>query len=150
MVKNQHDTIVKQWMLNAGGEYKSDEFLKVLKDMGIKILQSAPHTSQQNGCAEHFMQTSMDKAQAMCLQACLSQSWWEFAVEHAVHCYNHTPLHRLKWQTPYAALKNEVPNISHLRIFGCGAYVHIPEARRVDKLAPKSENMIYIGHTEVL
>src|SRR5260370_36845465 len=135
-------------MLDAGGEYKSDEFLKVLKDMGINILQSAPHTPQQNGRADRFMRTSMDKAQAMRLEACLPQSWWEFAVQQPVHCYNCTPLRRLKWQTPYTALKNEIPDISHLRVFRCGAYVHIPEARRINKLAPKSENMIYLGHTE--
>ena len=84
----------------------------------------------------------------MRLQACLPQSWWEFAVEHAVYCYNRTPLRHLEWQTPYTVLKNEVPDISHLRVFGCSAYVHIPEACCVNKLAPKHENMIYIGQTE--
>ena len=52
---------------------------------------------------------------------------------------------RLDWQTPYYVLKNEIPDISHLRVFGCGTYVHIPEARRVNKLSPKSELMIYLG-----
>jgi hypothetical protein len=31
-------------MSDAGGEYKSNEFLNTLKDNGIKVLQSAPHT----------------------------------------------------------------------------------------------------------
>ena len=52
---------------------------------------------------------------------------------------------RLKWQTPFAILNNEIPNISHLRVFGCGAYVHIPESRHTNKLSPKSELMIYLG-----
>ena len=132
-------------MSDAGGEYKSDAFLKHLKDAGIKVLQSAPHTPQQNGRAERFMRTIMDKAQAMRLEACAPQSWWEFAVLHALHCYNRTPVSRLDWQTPYYVLNNEIPNISHLRVFGCGAYVHIPEARRTNKLSPKSELMIYLG-----
>ena len=51
----------------------------------------------------------------------------------------------LDWQTPYYVLNNEIPDISHLRVFGCGAYVHIPEARQVNKLSPKSELMIYLG-----
>ena len=83
-------------MSDAGGEYKSDAFLKTLKDARIKILQSAPHTLQQNGRAERFMCTIMDKAQAMRLEACLPDSWWEFTVLHALHCYNRTPLHCLK------------------------------------------------------
>ena len=52
-------------MSNAGGEYKSNAFLETLKDAGIKILQSALHTSQQNGCTECFMHTVMDKAESM-------------------------------------------------------------------------------------
>ena len=132
-------------MSDAGGEYKSEAFLNVLKDVGITVRQSAPHTPQQNGRAERFMHTVMDKAQATCLEACLPQSWWEFAVLHATHCYIRTPMSRLKWQTPFALLNNEIPDISHLRVFGCGVYVHIPESRCTNKLSPKSELMIYIG-----
>ena len=73
------------------------------------------------------------------------QSWWEFAVLHALHCYNRTPMSCLDWQTPYYILNNEIPDISHLRVFGCGAYIRIPEARQVNKLSPKSELMIYLG-----
>ena len=79
------------------------------------------------------------------LEACLLQSWWEFAVLHATHCYKRTPISRLKWQTPFAVLNNEIPDISHLRVFGCGAYVHIPESCQLNKLSPKSKLMIYLG-----
>ena len=65
LVKTQYGADIKEWMSDAGGEYKSDAFLKTLKDAGIKILQSAPHTPQQNGRAERFMRTIMDKAQSM-------------------------------------------------------------------------------------
>ena len=65
LVKTQYGTDIKEWMSNAGGEYKSDTFLKTLKDVGIKILQSALHTPQQNGYAECFMCTIIDKAQSM-------------------------------------------------------------------------------------
>src|SRR6266702_1667858 len=145
LIKNQFNATIKEWMSDVGGEYKSGAFIKHLKDAGITVLQSAPHTPQQNGRAERFMRTIMDKAQAMRLDACLPQSWWEFAVNHAAHCYNRTPMSRLKWQTSYYLLNNEIPNISHLRVFGCGAYVHIPEARWVNKLSPKSKLMVYLG-----
>jgi len=145
LIKNQFNATIKEWMSDAGSEYKLGAFIKHLKDAGITVLQSAPHMPQQNGHAEHFMCTIMDKAQVMRLDACLPQSWWEFAVNHAAHCYNRTPMSRLKWQTPYYLLNNEIPDISHLRVFGCGAYVHIPEACRVNKLSPKSELMVYLG-----
>jgi len=46
MIKNQFNTTIKEWMSDAEGEYKSNEFLNELKDNGIKVLQSAPHTPQ--------------------------------------------------------------------------------------------------------
>src|SRR6201984_1837554 len=148
MVKNQYNATVKEWLSDAGGEYKSDAFLEHLKDQGIKILQSAPYTPQQNGHAEHFMRTVMDKAEAMRLEACIPDSWWEFSVLHATHVYNCTPLRRHNWRTPYETLNGDIPDIAHLRIFGCGAYVHIPKKIRNNALSPKSELMIYLGHTE--
>ena len=150
MIETQFGTTVREWMSDAGGEYKSDAFLAVLKDKGIKVLQSAPHTPQQNGRAERFNRTIMDKAEAMRHEACLPDKWWEFAVEHAVHIYNRTPVERLNWRTPLERVHNGVPDISHLRVFGCGAYAFVPPDVRKDKLAPKSELMIYLGVAEGL
>jgi hypothetical protein len=84
----------------------------------------------------------------MCIEACLPQSWWEFSVEHAVHCYNRTPVKHLNWRTPFEAITGEKPDISRMRVFGCGAYVYIPPARRHIKLSPKSELMVFLGETE--
>jgi hypothetical protein len=103
---------------------------------------------QQNGRAERFNRTLMDKAQAMRLDACLPPSWWEFAVNTAVHLYNRTPVRRLKWRTPYELVYGEVPSIGHLRVFGCGAYVHIPADARKDKLSPRGELMIFLGYLD--
>ena len=60
--------------------------------------------------------------------------------------YNRTPLRHLNWQTPYKLLYRERPSIDHLRVFGCGAYIFIPAETRVNKLAPKSEVMTYLGN----
>jgi len=53
----------------------------------------------------------------------------------------------MKWDTPYT-LNGEAPDVSHLKVFGCGAYVHIPKEMRANGLAPKSELMAYLDHTE--
>jgi hypothetical protein len=111
----------------------------------IQILQSVPHAHQQNGRAERIIRTLMEKAETMRLQACLPQSWWEFALDHTTHVYNRTPIRRIAWQTPYQLLNGEKPSISHLRVFGCLAYIFVPEEVRVNKMAPKSERMTYLG-----
>ncbi len=75
----------------------------------------------------------------------LLDSWWEFAVLLALHIYTRTPIKCLNWLTPYEKLHGEAPTINHLRVFGCGTYVHIPPETWKNKLAPKSELMIYLG-----
>jgi len=62
------------WILDGSGEYKSKAFNKVLKNRGIKILQSAPYTLQQNGQAECLMCTLSDKAESIHLDTCLPDS----------------------------------------------------------------------------
>ena len=96
-------------MSDFGGEYKSLAFDRFVKGFGIEVRNSAPRTPQQNGRAERLNRTIMDKAEAMRLYASLPKSWWEFAVGHAVHLYNWTPIRHLHWITPYEALTGKVP-----------------------------------------
>ena len=112
LVSMQHNSKIIKWMSNTRGEYKSNTFDALLKQHRIKILQSALHTPQQNGHAERFIYTMMDKAEAMCHEACILPSYWEFAIQHAVHIYNQTPMKQLNWHTPYELLLSEVSDIS--------------------------------------
>src|SRR6266404_5310566 len=73
----------------------------ILKQKGIEHHLTMPESAQQNRKAEWFNCTMMDKALAMQHTTGLSYSFWEFAVESAVHIYNCTPTHVLKWWTPY-------------------------------------------------
>ncbi|KIJ06081.1 hypothetical protein PAXINDRAFT_92535, partial [Paxillus involutus ATCC 200175] len=87
----------------------------------------------------------MDKAEAMRHEACIPQSWWEFTTQQATHVYNRLPMDRLNWRTPFELLNGKQPDISHFRVFGCGAYVWLHPDVRANKLAAKSELMIYLG-----
>jgi transposase InsO family protein len=88
MVKNQFNKVIHEFMIDAGGEFKSEELRMFLKELGINILTSVPHMHQQNGRAERFIRTIVEKAQAIRLEACIPQNWWEFAVNYTVHVYN--------------------------------------------------------------
>ena len=103
---------------------------------------------QQNGCAERFICTVMDKAQAMHFDACLPQSWWEFAVDCATHVYNHTPIQHHDWKMPFENLKCIKPDVTHLHVFRCGAYVFLLEEVHVNKLNPKSELMTFLDYPQ--
>jgi len=84
----------------------------------------------------------------MRLEACLLDSWWEFAFATATHVYNRTPIKCLKWKTPQEIFTGEKPKISHLCVFGCGAYVYLPNKVCANKLTPCSELMIFIGYED--
>jgi hypothetical protein len=105
---------------------------------------------QQNGCAERFLQTIVEKAQAIHLEACIPQNWWEFAVNYTVHVYNQTPLQRSSndYKTPFERLHCTKCDVAHLRVFRCGAYVFLPEDVRSNNLSPRSELITFIGLSE--
>jgi hypothetical protein len=97
-----------------------------------------PGSPQQNGVAERFNRTLMDKAMAMVHAAGLSDGFWECAVLAAVHIYNRSPTRTLSWRTPFELWNlGEIPDVSHLHIFGCKGYMHIPKDKR-HKLDPKA------------
>jgi len=62
MVRNQFKVAIGTLMSDFGGEYKSKDFDLFLKEKGIQSHTSVPHIHQQNGHAEHFNRTLMDKA----------------------------------------------------------------------------------------
>jgi transposase InsO family protein len=146
MVETKYQTKVQKWRSDSGGEFKSNAFTLMLKERGIEVVLSVPHAHQQNGRAERIIRTIMDKSETMRMQACLPASWWQFSFDHATHVYNRTPNRRLNWQTPYQKLTGEVPSVEHLRVLGCAAYVFIPAEVRTNKMAPKSELMVYLGN----
>ena len=75
----------------------------------------------------------------------LSYGFWSFAVCLAVYVYNHTPLICADYKTPFKLWYRKQPDISHLRVFSCLAYVHVLKIKR-KKLDPKSKEMIFVGY----
>ena len=148
MVKTQYGLSIKEVQIDAGGEFKSQELTTFLRELGINILTSVLHMHQQNGCVERFICTVMDKAQAMHLDACLPQNWWEFTVDCTTHVYNRTPIQCHDWKMPFENLKCIKPDVTHLRVFRCDTYVFLPEEVCANKLNPKSELMTFLGYPQ--
>ena len=84
----------------------------------------------------------------MQFEACLPDSWWEFAFVTVTHVYNHTFIKYLKQKTPQEIFTSEEPKISHLCVFGCEAYVYFPNEVRANKLTLHSELIIFIGYKD--
>ncbi|KXN88520.1 hypothetical protein AN958_07260 [Leucoagaricus sp. SymC.cos] len=73
-------------------------------------------------------------------------SSWAIIVVCAVHVYNRTPVRHLNWKTPIETASGQKPNVSYLKVFGCGTYVFIPKEMHKNKLSTQSELMIFLRY----
>jgi hypothetical protein len=62
-------------------------------------------------------------------------------------CYlvNQLPSSSLDDKTPREVWTGKKPSLTHLRVFGCEAYVHVPKEKN-NKLDKKVEKCIFIGY----
>ena len=64
----------------------------------------------------------------------------------AVHVYNHTPLRHTQCKMPLENLQGKQPDISYFQVFGCEAWVYIPQQNRQNKLLEKSIMCTVVGY----
>jgi transposase InsO family protein len=131
---------------DCGGEYLVHAVKAILDDKGIEHCLTMLGSPQQNGLAEQWNRTIMEKARAMLHSAGLSLGFWEFAVDTAVHIYNRIPSWTINWRMPHELWSaGHTPDVSYFCVFGCEAYVHVPEDKR-KKLDPRSIEMTLVGY----
>lgn len=49
------------------------------------------------------------------------------------------------YKTPFELWSGQKPDVSHLKVFGCEAFVHVPNAKR-GQMESKAENLIFVGY----
>ena len=69
---------------------------------------------------------------------------WGEAARTNVNVWNISPHKVLQNKTLEEVFSGEVPDVSHLRIFGCPVYMHIPKDKR-KKLDPSGKKGIFVG-----
>eukprot|EP00253_Pinus_taeda_P023030 PITA_23030 len=85
----------------------------------------------------------MERARSMPSGAGLGWEFWAEAVETTCYLVNRSPSSALGDKTPQEVWPSKKPSLSHLRVFGCDAYVHVPKEKRT-KLDSKFEKCIFI------
>ena len=143
--KWQLSTTLKCRQSDHGGEFLSNEQKAYMAENGIEYQMSMPDSLQQNGQVERFQQTIINWGEAMWHHAGLSNGLWIYAVKAKLHTYNLTPIKWADYKTPKELWSSEKPDMSHLRVFGWQAWVHILKKKR-HKLEPKNQEMIFIRY----
>ena len=96
-------------------------------------------------------------ARQMTIDSGLLSYLWHEVARTAVYIQNRLPHRTLNWQSPHEALAIHLgenaphwlqakPDLSHIRIFGCKAYVRINKLPRLAKLAPRAAIGYLVGY----
>ena len=86
-------------------------------------------------------------ARSMMKEKHISNEYWGDAIAYSVYILNRIPIKIIKDRFPQQVWSGKCSNISHLRIFGCVAYAHVPEELR-RKLDDRSQKCIFVGYSE--
>ncbi|MCO5557929.1 hypothetical protein L7F22_011502 [Adiantum nelumboides] len=146
MVEKEKDLKIKSIRSDRGGEFLSENFARWCKSEGIRRQLTTPYTPSQNGVVERKNRTIMEMARAMLAHASLPRSYWAEACNTAVYIQNRFPTRALQDMTPFQAYYGRKPTVSHFRVFGCSAFVHIPKEKR-QKLDFKSRKLLFLGYS---
>ena len=141
LVHNQSDRQIKVLRSNHGGEYDSKAFHDYCKQHGIRRHFTTRYTSQQNGVAERKNMTIMNMVRSMLKGRNLSNEYCGEEVSFVIYVINRSPTKSVISRVPKWAWSSMYCSVSHLRVFGCVAYAHVPNEWR-GKLDDKSEKWI--------
>jgi hypothetical protein len=148
LIENVSERKIKILRSDNGGEYTSKEFVNFCRDVGRKRELTTPYNPQQNGVAERKNRTIMEAVKTMFHEQDLPMCLWAKATMTAVYVQNRLSHSALGLKTPEEMFTGKKPEVSHLKIFCCPVFIHIPKEKR-NKLEPSGKKGIFVGYCEV-
>ena len=111
--------------------------------VGIEVEHLIAHVHTQNGLAEAFIKRLQLIARPLLMRTKLPIYAWGHAILHAAALVRirQTANHK---QSPFQLVLGQIPNLSHLRVFGCTIQVPIAPPQRT-KMGPQRRSGIYIS-----
>jgi hypothetical protein len=148
LIENLSKRKIKMLRSDNGGEYTSKEFVSFCRDVEIKRELTTPYNPQQNGVAEKKNGTIMEAVKTMIHDQDLPMCLWAEAAMAVVYVQNRLSHSALRFKTLEEMFTRKKPEVSHLKIFGCPVFIHIPKEKR-NKLEPSGKKGIFVGYCEV-
>ena len=72
--------------------------------------------------------------------------YWVEVVHTAIYIMKRTPIAVIHGMTLEEMFTRKKPDLSHLKVFGCLAYVHVLDELR-SKMDPKAKKCVFIGYS---
>jgi hypothetical protein len=138
---------VAEFHSDGGGEFLSKELLEFFKAVGTTATITPPHTPQHNAIVERMMRTIVEPARAMLYYAGAPLVLWGEAMMAVIHVRNMVGVRKDSKLTPDMMWKPQSARltVTHLRVWGCDAWTHVPKADR-QKLDAKATRCIFLGY----
>ena len=148
LVENFHSRSIKKLVSDGGGEYVNREFSQWLVSKGIAHQVTAPYTPQQTGISERGNGITVERARCLLTTAGMPARYWGEAVVTALYLENRLPCKTIGLRTPYELWHGQAPNYTHIRMFGCTAFIHVPNHKRLGKFSPTAARGVLLGYCE--
>jgi hypothetical protein len=146
VVEKEKGVSIKCLRSNGRGEYFSKEFNEYLKEHRIQRKYSCSYSPQQNGVAKRKNRHIVEIARAMLNEKNLPNYFWAETLATIVYIMNRTPTMAVHGMTLEEKFTGKKPDVSHLRVFGCIAYVHVLDEKK-SKLDPKAKKCIFVRYS---
>jgi len=124
----------------------SKNMSKYLRSNAMLHQTSCVGTPKQNvisGCKNHDL---LQKTHIIMLSMNVPKDFWSYGVFTIAYLVNHLPSRVLEFKSPLEFLQDKIPDISHIKVFGCTCFMHLSATHR-DKLDPKARKCIFLGYS---
>lgn len=147
-VENMHNSSIKQFQSDNGGEYSSMNFKKHLEEKGILHRRTVPYTPQQNGKAERLNLTLMDMVRCMLTESGLPHTFWAEALNTACYIRNRCLSKSINNEIPYerwSGRKLSKADLEIMKVFGCCVWATTVNKKKLDA---RAEKCVMLGYEE--
>ena len=145
----RHGAKIKHYHADGGAELISKAVLTLLKREGSRYTWNPADTPELNATSERKFKTLGERCLSMLLRAGLPVDFWWDAYEASNYITVRLPTRTARgYMTPWECVYEEVPDLAHLRIWGCKAYLKIPKDYLRKDWRDKAFTRYFVGYSE--
>ena len=126
-------------VISDNGEFTSNNMKEFCANNGIRQHFTCLYTPEHNAPIERLFRTLDMMCNAMMIEKNLNQELWQYVHEASTYLYNRIPSRGEMYKgskTPEELFYEIKPSLSHVRIIGSKAFVHIPAQTRIKDHMP--------------
>ena len=122
---------IVRFRADKDGEYTGKDFQAYCLETGIKQEFAATNTPQQIGVSERVGRTLCAMVRCLLVDSGLPRNLWGELMLTTTYLCNRVPHSALKMETPYKVLYGKEADLSHPKIIGSRAFVHIKDSTKL-------------------